>query len=122
MGSDQRFVDYVVDQLRAAGDVTARKMFGEYAIYLDRRVVALVCDNQLFLKPTAGGRRFIGEVTEAAPYPGAKPHFQVTDRVDDREWLTELFLITAREVPGPKPGKRAEPSTRAKAKRKPKQR
>jgi TfoX/Sxy family transcriptional regulator of competence genes len=101
MGSDQGFVDYVVDQLRRTGEVSARKMFGEFAIYQDGRIVALVCDNQLYLKPTTGGRAFIGEPTEAPPYPGSKPWFQVTDRVDDGDWLTELFVITAREVPAP---------------------
>lgn len=52
-------------------------MFGEYALYLDNKVVALVCDNQCFVKPTPGGRAFIGEVTEGFPYRGAKTAFLV---------------------------------------------
>jgi len=28
-----------------AGAVTFRKMFGEYAMYVDEKIVALVCDN-----------------------------------------------------------------------------
>ena len=40
-------------------------MFGEYAIYCDGKVTALVCDNQLFVKPMEAGRSFIGEVVEA---------------------------------------------------------
>ena len=99
MASDQSVVDFITDQIAGAGTVTSRKMFGEYAIYVDGKVAALVCDNRLFVKPTAGGRAFIGDPVEAPPYPGAKPCFLIEDRIDDGEWLTELMRITARELP-----------------------
>lgn len=105
MASDQDFVEFIVEQIENAGTVTYRKMFGEYAVYVDGKVIALVCDNQLFIKPTKGGRAFIGEVTEAPPYPGAKPSFLIGDEIDDCEWLSELVRITARELPEPKPKK-----------------
>lgn len=122
MASDQHVADYATDQMKGAGQVRCRKMFGEYAIYCDEKVVALLCDNQLYVRPTAGGRTFIGKATEGPPYPGAKPHFVVTERLDDREWLVELVRITARELPKPKPKKpkavkppkAAKASTRAK--------
>jgi TfoX/Sxy family transcriptional regulator of competence genes len=109
MASDQSFADHVIDQLRGAGRVEARKMFGEYGIYCDDRIVALVCDNQLFVKPTEPGRAFIGTAVEAPPYPGAKPHFVVTEQLDDRDWLVELVGITVRHLPPPKPKKSAAP-------------
>ena len=109
MASDQSFADYATDQIKSAGRVSSRKMFGEYAIYCDEKVVALLCDNQLYMRPTAGGRSYIGRVKEGSPYPGAKAHFVVTDRLDDREWLTELVVITARELPVPKPKKSKGP-------------
>jgi TfoX/Sxy family transcriptional regulator of competence genes len=49
MASDQSFVDYVCDQINAEGSITFKKMFGEYAIYCDSKIVALICDNQLFI-------------------------------------------------------------------------
>ena len=36
-------------------------MFGEYAIYCDEQVVALVCDNQLFVEITPPGRASVGQ-------------------------------------------------------------
>ncbi|MFD2111385.1 TfoX/Sxy family protein [Thiorhodococcus fuscus] len=105
MASDLSFVAYVCDQLRAAGDVSFRKMFGEFALYHAGKVVALICDNQLFVKPTAAGRAILGEPEESPPYPGAKPHFLVTDRLDDAESLVEVVLATSRELPEPKPKK-----------------
>ena len=103
MSSDLEFVEYVCDQISEAGRIRSRKMFGEFAIYCDDKVVALVCDDRLFVKPTPGGRTFIGEMVESPPYPGAKPHFLIEDRIDDREWLTQLVRLTACELPAPKP-------------------
>lgn len=103
MGSDQTFVDYICEQADLGEALTFRKMFGEYALYLDGKVVALVCDNQLFVKPTAEGRDILGEVTEGPPYPGAKPQLRVTDQLDDREVMKRLFLATAEALPPPKP-------------------
>jgi len=115
MASDVAFVEFVVDQMSDAGRIASRKMFGEYAIYCDAKVVALVCDNQLFVKPTEKGRVYIGDVVEAPPYPGAKQYFLVEDGFEDREWLSELIRITTQEVPDPKPkeskSKRTTPRT-----------
>lgn len=82
-----------------------RKMFGEYAIYCDDKVVALVCDDQLFVKPTEAGRALLGDPVEAPPYNGAKPYF-VIDSIDAAECLSRLIAETARELPTPKPKKR----------------
>ena len=84
MASDQRTVDFLVEQMASAGDVVAKKLFGEYAVYCDGKLVALICDDSLFVKPTAPGRQLLGEVTEAPPYPGAKPYLAIpADRWDD---------------------------------------
>lgn len=106
MASDKNFVEFVVDQIENAGNITYRKMFGEYALYSDRKVVALICNNQLFIKPTDGGRSFIGDVVEAPPYPGAKLSFLIEDKIEDREWISNLIRITAKELPEPKPKKK----------------
>lgn len=103
MATDLDFVQYLCDQMRAAGPVTYRKMFGEYALYLDTKVVALVCDNQLFVKPTVAGRALIGTPDEAPAYPGGKPQFRITDQLEDQEWLARLIAVTAAELPLPKP-------------------
>lgn len=108
MASDIEFVQFVAEQVKRAGFVTWRKMFGEYAIYCDQKVVALICDDQLFVKPTVAGRALVGDITEAPPYPGAKPYFLIEDELENEDWLTELFRQTAAELPVPKPKKKRE--------------
>jgi len=117
MASSAEFVAFVVDQVEPAGSVTARKMFGEYALYARERVVALVCDDRLFLKPTPGGRRLLGTPIEAPPFPGGKPWFVVDDALDDPEALAELFRITALEVPEPAPKRKSKGGSKQKPKR-----
>ena len=106
MASQQRTIDFLTDQLEFAAQISTRKMFGEYAIYTGAKVVAFVCDDELFVKPTDAGRAYIGEPDEAPAYPGSKMYFRVSgDRWEDREWLAGLIDTTAAVLPAPKPKK-----------------
>jgi TfoX/Sxy family transcriptional regulator of competence genes len=103
MATQQRTVDALIEQATSAGTVTAKPMFGEYGVYVDGKMVGSVCDDQLFLKPTAAGRLHAEPVCDAPPYAGAKPHLLIeADRWDDTQWLGELLRITAAELPNPK--------------------
>ena len=53
MASKTEYVQYIADQLSGAGEITYRKMFGEYGMYLDGKIFALICEDQLFVKITA---------------------------------------------------------------------
>lgn len=103
MASSQSTVGVILEQAADAGAVTAKKMFGEYGLFLDGKMIALVCDDRLFVKPTPAGRSHIGVVQKEAPYPNAKPCFVVPgERWDEADWLAELFRITAAGLPMPK--------------------
>jgi len=106
MASDLEFADYVCEQMRGVVPITHRKMFGEYAVYAGDKVVALVADNQLFVKPTDAGRALLGTPTEAPPYPGAKNFFLIEAQLDDRDFMATLIAATAQALPVPKPKKK----------------
>ncbi len=107
VATKQSTIDYLVDQIAGAGNIRFRKMFGEYALYCNEKVVALVCDDQLFIKPTKAGREFIENLEEAPPYPGAKNYFLISgDLWENGAWLSELIAKTADELPIPKPKKK----------------
>jgi len=97
MATDKAFVDFVLDQIENAG---------EYWVFSNGKIFALICDNKLFIKPTESGRAFIQDVVEAPPYKGAKPSFLIEDKIEDREWLSELIRISLKELPEPKPKKK----------------
>lgn len=103
MASSESTKDFIIDLLAEAGDVRAKKMFGEYGIYVNSKFSALICDDILFLKPTEPGQAFSPEQLTGQPYPNAKPHFQITeDQLDDADWICEFLRITATALPEPK--------------------
>jgi len=107
MATAQSTADYLTGQMAAAGPVHSRKMFGEYAIYCDDKMVAAICDDQLFVKPTEPGRQLIGTPDEVPPYHSAKPYYRIpADRWDDHDWLSQLIRVTADALPAPKPKRR----------------
>lgn len=109
MATQQRTIDYLIEQATGAGTVSAKPMFGEYGLYVDGKMIGLVCDDQLFVKPTTSGRVHAEPVSDAPPYPGAKPQMLIeADRWDDAEWLCELLRVTAADLPAPKPRKRQQ--------------
>jgi TfoX/Sxy family transcriptional regulator of competence genes len=108
MSSSQNTVDFIIAQMSNAGDVSYKKMFGEYGIYCNGKMVASVCDDKLFVKPTLRGRAYIGDVVEASSYPGAKPSLLISgEKLEDHEWLSKLVKITAEELPLPIKKKKA---------------
>lgn len=82
-----------------------KKMFVEYGIYSNQKIVGLICDNKLFIKPTNSGRDFIENIIIKLPYEGVKPYFLIEDKIEDSDWLSELVRITGTESPAPKPKK-----------------
>jgi TfoX/Sxy family transcriptional regulator of competence genes len=117
MASKQSSVDYILDQIARAGDVSAKKMFGEYGIYCGEKMVALVCDDQLYVKPTARGKALAGDCAEAPPYPGAKNCLLIPDQNwDDRDFLSELIRTTAKELPAARPKKAKSQSAKSRRK------
>jgi len=105
MSTGQSTIDFLLDQLSDLPGIRARKMFGEYALYFQDKVVALICDNQLFVKITPEGRALVGEqYEEGEAYPGAKPSMVIgAEELEDSERLCELIRVTASALPPPRP-------------------
>lgn len=84
MATQHRTIEYSIEQATGAGTVSAKPMFGEYGLYVDGRMIGSVCDDQLYVKPTASGGLHAEPVSDAPPYPGAEPNLLIeADRWDD---------------------------------------
>ena len=107
MASDQKTVDYITEHMQKAGSIRSRKMFGEYGVYCEEKVIAFICDNQLFLKITDPVRAIVRTQTVGPPYPGAKDYFVIREEDwDDIDYLSELARVTADALPVPVPKKK----------------
>lgn len=82
---------------------SARAMFGEYALYADKKVVALVCDDTLYVKILPASSELESVCEKGAPYPGARPHYLVDeDQLSHIENLSEILLAVADSLPAKK--------------------
>ena len=107
MASTKDMADYVCDQLSGAGEITTKKMFGEYGLFCNGIYFGCICDNQLFIKPTATNVDLLDNPTPQAPYEGAKPCWLIED-LENRKALCALVVRTCMELPQPKRRKQTD--------------
>ena len=50
MATSKEFHDYVVECLSRAGDVTTKRMMGEYLVYSRGKLIGDLCDNRFLVK------------------------------------------------------------------------
>ena len=89
-------VQYIVEQASLAGEVMAKQMFGDYCLFCDGKVVGLICDDYLYLKPLPQLQSLLHECDQRMlpPYDGVKPHYVISD-VDDRDYVSSLVQTVA---------------------------
>lgn len=100
MSTQQETVDFILEKLGDYERFTTRKMFGEYALYADGKVVALVCDDQLYVKivPASESLRDICE--QDTPFPGAKLHYLIEEyQLSTITDLADILLSIATSLP-----------------------
>ena len=103
MATDPSFVDYVEEQSGLGDRITRKRMFGEYGIYIDGKVVAFAYDDSLFVKASDATATLTANLPRRPPYPGAKPYPVADELLDDADLLQALLLATAAAMPEPKP-------------------
>ncbi|MEP3275168.1 MAG: TfoX/Sxy family protein [Stappiaceae bacterium] len=112
MASHQSIVDHICEQMAGAGEIIAKKMFGEYGVYCGEKFVGVICNDTLFLKPTPEGVSYASDLQLAPAYEGARPSLVIPQSgVDNAEWLAELVAVTAKALPSPKKKNRKKKST-----------
>lgn len=104
MSSKLEFVEYCAEQCRGAGEITYKKMFGEYGLYCNGKIFSLICGDEFFVKITKEVKELYPELPEKPPYDGSKDYFLVED-VDNADFLTKLVTATYNALPEPKPKK-----------------
>ena len=92
MASDLNIVEFIVEQMADAGEITFKLMFGDYGVFCEGKIVALICDNKLFVKQTEA--------------------LLIEEQIEDRQWLGKLIQLTFNELPEPKPKRKRKPKKR----------
>ncbi len=75
-------------------------MFGEYALYYDEKVVALICDGTIYLKITPGTTKILGDTSTWPAYPWSKDFYILPEEIlENHSDLIDLIQTCARDVP-----------------------
>jgi DNA transformation protein len=89
------FIDFLLDQLSAWGDVTVRKMFGGAGLYCEGLMFGLIADDVIYLKVDDSNRKSFEDVgsTPFKPFPDKKTvmsYYELPpDVLEDPEELAE---------------------------------
>jgi len=91
------YLEYIKEQLSQVGDITYKKMMGEYLIYYKGKYIAAVCDDRLLIKPFDGAEHQLSRLIFEKPYEGAKDMLLVeTDT--DTEYYRDLFEMAYQKL------------------------
>jgi TfoX/Sxy family transcriptional regulator of competence genes len=102
MGTSAATIEHLLDTLSTLA-LSSRKMFGEYALYLDGKTVGFVCDDVLFIKPTASALALLPDIERGPAYPGSKDYVIGSEVLDDPDLCCRVLQAVANDQPEPKP-------------------
>ena len=100
MSTQKATTEFIRETLGNPKRFSARAMFGEYALYVDQKVVALVCDDQLYVKILPASSALESLCEKDAPYQGAKPHYLVEEeQIIGLDSLPRILRALAKALP-----------------------
>ena len=102
MATSKEFHDYVVECLSRAGDVTTKRMMGEYLVYSRGKLIGDLCDNRFLVKQTDTSRRLLADCALEYPYNGSKTLMFVVEEFENGDIMKELLEGLYDELPEPK--------------------
>lgn len=102
MATSKEYHDYIVECLSKAGDITTKKMMGEYCIYYQGKLIGDLCDNRLLVKQAETSIRLLKNCQLEYPYEGSKTLMYVVEDVEDPDLMKELLNGLYAELPEPK--------------------
>ncbi len=105
MASSKEYLNYILEQLSEAGDVTHRAMMGEFIIYYRGKVAGGIYNDRFLVKPVKSAKEYMPEAVYELPYKGAKEMLLV-ENIENREFLKGLLEAMYEELPEPKPKKK----------------
>lgn len=103
MSTQPETIEFLLDKLHSPERFSTRRMFGEYALYADGKVVGFVCDDLLYVKILPASAELEEICEKGPPYPGAKLYYIVEEvHLSTIENLTNILLDVGKSIPAKK--------------------
>lgn len=107
MAASRETAEFILSKLRNRDRILAKPMFGEFGLYADGKMVALICDDRLYVKIAPASEEIEEQCEKGEPYPRAKPHFVVDEgQLSTIPNLPAILFGFARAIPVKKGGER----------------
>lgn len=106
MATSKEFCDLVLESFSCAGDLTVKRMMGEYCLYMNGKLIGDLCDNQCFLKSTPSSDTLLKDGQLAYPYKGSKQLMHVFEDFSNTSLIEDLLLGMWNELPEKKTKKK----------------
>jgi len=101
MASSKEYLNYILEQLSEAGDVSFRPMMGEYVLYYRGKVIGGIYDDRFLVKPVKAASAMMPDALREIPYAGAK-ELLLVDNVENKAFLKALLEAMEPELPASK--------------------
>lgn len=106
MATSKETVEFILSKLRHSDRISAKKMFGEYGLFADAKMVAVVCDERLYVKIAQASEELESQCEKGEPYPRAKPHYIVDEGQLSTIGNLPAILFALAEATGEKQSRR----------------
>lgn len=98
---EKEYLNYILEQLSEAEEITHRAMMGSYLIYYKGKIIGGIYDERFLVKPTENAKKLMPDAKFEIPYSGAKEMLLV-DNPEDKAFLKKLVEEMYDELPFPK--------------------
>lgn len=85
MASSKEYLDFILEQLSALGDITYRAMMNEYILYYRGKIIGGIFDDRLLVKPVKAAIAHMDTVKLVPPCERAKEMLLV-EEVDNKDF------------------------------------
>lgn len=100
MACSSDFIEFICAELAPLGEVSFRKMMGDYVIYVNDKCVITACDNMAFVKKLTCIAELMADAETGCPYKGAKEAYILDFR--DRQKTLKVIETLWEALPFPK--------------------
>lgn len=91
MATTKEYYEYVMECLSKAGDVTVRRMMGEYCVYYNGKLIGDICDNRFLVKKTPSSEKLLEGGSLEYPYEGSKTLMYVLEELEEIDFIKQLL-------------------------------
>lgn len=106
MATSKETAQFILSKLRHRERISAKRMFGEFGLYADGKMVAVICDDRLYVKIAPASAELENQCEKGEPYPRAKPHYLIDEgQLATIPNLPAILFALAEAMPEKKGGK-----------------